>query len=211
MSQFNKKVLGAGAAVVALSAFVPNPFLIGEAMAQATATDTMNVTAKVVNPMDISQKVKLNFGQFAVGAAGSAKIGFAATGAISVSVGDAVLIGNEVLGKVLVNAPPGAPFDITVADLAATPIVLNHSGGGGAASKTFKLNKIFLLGSANLSLGGATNVSRSLVAGGNTNTSAVINGGGTSGTATIGGQLTAITNDQLPGTYTATYTMQVTL
>ncbi len=64
MSHLNKKALGTGVAMVALSTFVPNPFLTGDAWAQASASDTMNITAKIVNPLGVSQLTKLNFGTF---------------------------------------------------------------------------------------------------------------------------------------------------
>ncbi|MCB9990422.1 MAG: DUF4402 domain-containing protein [Rhodospirillales bacterium] len=207
MSQLSKKVLGTGAAVVALSAFVPNPFMIGDAMAQATASDTMNITAKIVNPMDVNQLVKLNFGSIAVGAAASAKVVLPATGAAAVTAGDAVLIAGQAAGKVSFNAPSNQTFTISVADLATKAIFIT-AGATTAASKTMKVDQLFLKASGTkISIGGGTAATLKV---GGTSTSAKITGG-TAGNVNIGGRLISINPNQLVGTYTGTYKMSVTL
>lgn len=192
--------------MVALSAFVPNPFLIGEAMAQATAQDTMNITAKVVNPMDISQKVKLNFGQFAVGSAASAKINFPAAGGPTVALGDAVLITGEINGKVSFNAPANATFTISVTELAAG---IKLSNAGTTDAKTVKVDTLYLDPTLNMTIAaGTASVTMNAA---NTSTTAKITGGGTLGSALIGGRLIDIDATQTIGTYLGSYTMQVTL
>ena len=55
VARSSKATAKVGAVAVTLSAFVPNPYVVGDAFAQATAADTMNVTAKIVNPLIVFQ------------------------------------------------------------------------------------------------------------------------------------------------------------
>ena len=61
------------ATLVVLSAFVPNLLLTDDAIAQATAGDTMHLSAKVVNPLEVTPSVnfQLNFKSFAIKGTGS--------------------------------------------------------------------------------------------------------------------------------------------
>ena len=49
LARSSKAAAKVGAVAVTLSAFVPNIFIIDDAYAQANASDTLNVTAKIVN------------------------------------------------------------------------------------------------------------------------------------------------------------------
>lgn len=205
MSHLNKKVLGAGAAMVALSAFVPNPFLIGEAMAQATAQDTMNITAKVVNPLKVSQITKLNFGSFAVSKS-AGKLTVPANGAPAISKG--VIIGAAVDGKVSFNAPKNATFTIEISTLAAASIVLKN-GAGGSSKLTMKVDQIFLKVTATTKMkisGGGAQVT--FAKGGNTDATAKIVTG-TKAAADVGGRLN-FKPTQATGTYQGTYDLVIT-
>lgn len=61
IKKINKRKLAAGAAIVALSGFVPTPH--NSAMAE-TATATLNVQAEVLQQLSASATQALNFGQF---------------------------------------------------------------------------------------------------------------------------------------------------
>lgn len=205
MSHLNKKLLGlgTGAAVVALSAFVPNPFMIGEAMAQATAQDTMNITAKVVNPLNVLQLTKFDMGDFAVSAASGKRTVPAGGGAVVMSNG--VDLGGDVLGKVSLQAPQNATFTIEIAALAAAAIVLKN-GTGGTSKKTMKVDQLTLNATTKMKLGGVAGGSATFVKSGNTNTSAVIVDAGGVGIAEIGGRV-LFKPTQVTGSYLGTYTL----
>jgi len=208
MSHLHKKVLGAGAAMVALSAFVPNPFLIGEAMAQATAQDTMNVTAKIINPLKVVQLTKMNFGSFAVGNT-DATIKLTAGGAVAVVAGDPVIIGGDVNGKVSFQAPQNVLFTISIPDLAATKVVLKLAGTGTTDNKTLQMKTVILKGTAKIDIDGGQ-ASENYTKLTRTRTAKITDAGGV-GIATIGGYLSDIDDTQVIGTYTGTYDILSTL
>lgn len=203
MSHLNKKVLGAGTALVALSAFVPNPFMIGEAMAQATAQDTMNITAKVVNPLKVQQVTKLNFGSIAVSKA-SGNYVVNATGGQTITHG--VVIAAPVTGKVQFTAPKSATFTIEVTDLKTSSILLKN-GAGTKTSLTMKVDNIYLQATANMKIAGGTKQT-TFVKAGVTKATAVVTTGGT-GTAKVGAKLNFKPN-QAVGSYLGTYNMIIT-
>lgn len=197
MSHLNKKALGTGVAMVALSSFVPNPFLTNDAFAQATASDTMNITAAIVNPLSVNELTKLNFGTFAVKSAGALSINNA--GATTITNG--VVISAAALGKVSLKAPANATFTLSIPDFAASDITLSHSGGGGAASKTLLVTKIFIRATSSK----FATYTKTFQSAQNVQAGAKITTG-TTGTAAIGGRLT-FTADNIPGTYTGTYNL----
>lgn len=199
MSHLNKKALGTGVAMVALSSFVPNPFLTGDAWAQASASDTLNITAKIVNPLGVSQLTKLNFGTFAVKSAGDLSINSAGVHVIS----KGVIISSGTNGKVALTAPKSATFTVSIPDFAAGVITLSTAGAGGATSKTIKVTKLFVKATANMA--GYTKTFKS---GGNVRTGAKVTTG-TIGNVAIGGIVQFKANN-LPGTYTGSYTMLTT-
>lgn len=206
MSHLSKKVLGTGAAMVALSAFVPNPFLIGEAMAQATAQDTMNITAKVINPLDINQITKFDFGSFAVSAL-DGKLVVPGTGAAP-SISNGVIVGAAILGKVSITAPKSATFTIEIADLKTNSIKLLN-GTGGSTKKTMLVNQIQLKGTAKLSLSGKVSGTATFLKAANTDATAkVIDAGGVAA-ANIGG-IVNFKNDNVVGDYLGSYDMLIT-
>ncbi len=211
MSHTNKKILGAGAAVVALSAFVPNPFVIGEALAQATASAPISVAASVINPLSLTQVAALNYGGIAVSAA-SGSYKFNATTA---SISNGLIITAGVLGKVRFTAPQNATFTVTIAEFAGagTNEITLATVVGGATSKTMKISKLTLDATAKMTFdpGGVgipdnTETFKTL----KTNESAKINDVGGKATATIGGVLNFKPN-QVVGPYTATFTISMTL
>ena len=107
MSHSQKRMLAAGAVMVGLSSFVPNPFMTGKAFAQATASTTLHMAASVVNPLAISQSTSLNWGQFAVNGGGNVTIkAAAATAVILPAVG--FKLANGTAGKVHISAPASA-------------------------------------------------------------------------------------------------------
>ncbi|GEM_PF-1117351 len=214
MSHLNKKVLGAGA-LVALSAFVPNPFLIGsdgplhlgQAMAQATAKDTMNVTAKIVNPLKVVQLTKLNFGSFAVGNT-DATIKLTIGGVVAIVGGDPVIIAGDVNGKVSFVAPKSVKFTISVPELKAAPIDVKLAGTGATDNKTMKMPTIYIKPTAKMTIKGTN--TENLVVAGATRSAKIIDAGGI-GIATLGAVLSDIDDTQVLGTYTGTYTILTTL
>lgn len=208
MSHLSKKVLGTGAAMVALSAFVPNPFLIGEAMAQATAQDTMNITAKVINPLDINQITKFDFGSFAPGALDGRLLVPATGGAPAITLGDGVIVGAAILGKVSMTAPKSATFTIELADLKTNSIKLAN-GTGGSTKKTILVDQILLKGTAKLSLSGKVSGTAAFVKGANTNATAKIVDAGGIAAANIGGRLN-YKNDNVVGDYLGSYDLLIT-
>ena len=203
MSHLNKKLFSTGAAVITLRAFVPNPFMIGEAMAQATVSDTMNITANVVNPLKVTEVTKFNFGSFAVSAVAGSRVVPANGGAVVMNNG--VDLGANVLGKVTIKAPQNASFTIEIAALATKSIVIKN-GTGGSSKKTMKVEQLTLNASTKMKLGGVAGGSATFIQNGNTNTSAVIVHAGGVATAAIGGILN-FKPTQLVGSYTGTYAL----
>ena len=206
----NKKALGASAAVVALSAFVPNPFLMGEAMAQATASDTLKISAKVVNPLGVNSGTELDFGTFAVAAAAGTYTYNQTTTTINTSGG--VIISAGQLGSVTFTAPKLAVFTISIADIVGGIFITNGTGGGAGAtaSKTMTVTALKFVSTAatKMTIGGATTQTFTNAS---TTVTAQLLAGATAGTgkATIGGILNT-TSDQLVGSYSGTYTVSIT-
>lgn len=126
-------------ALVVLSAFVPNLFLVGQALAQANAQDTMNMTAKVVNPLQVSPSLnfKLNFQSFAVKGSGSFVVMPGGTSAIS----KGVTIGGATAGTAVLKVPQNVSFTLSVPTFQASSVKLTF-GGGGAASKEMTLKSL---------------------------------------------------------------------
>ena len=205
MSHLDKKLLGAGAVMVALSSFVPNPFMAGDAWAQASASDTMDITAKVVNPLNVKQLNALDFGEFAVKSTGT--YNFKAGGTATLTAGAGVIVTPGTVGQVQLEAPQSAAFTLSIPELSTgTAIQLLTAGTtmGTVPSKTLKVTQIYLKGSAKF----ATSASKTFTGpGGQTATGFQITDTGEVGTMTVGGSLTfGIT--QVEGVdYSGSYTL----
>lgn len=158
MSQSNKKMLAAGAVMVGLSSFVPNPFTTGEAMAQMTATTNLNMTASVVNPLSVSQQTPLNFGVFAINGGGTYDV--LGSGTASIAPADGFTVNPPTAGSVQVVVPSGATFTLTVPKYkTATRIKLARTTTttGATAKKILKIERLFIKGSTKIkTTGGVT-------------------------------------------------------
>ncbi|GJL85521.1 MAG: hypothetical protein DHS20C02_12960 [Micavibrio sp.] len=143
-----------GAAVVALSGFVPQP-LISSAQA---ATATISVTGSFITGIALAAGANANFGSVAATApAGSVVL--ATTGAITASP-NAVAVGGAVAnGSFVFTAVDTTPnINMTVTGLGA--VVLAATGGGNGPVGTMKL--------ANVSLGGIGAAAATFPSGGGT-------------------------------------------
>ncbi len=134
----NKK-MAAGAALVALSGFVPQP-LVGTAEAASAKID---VSGSFITGIKLAAGQDVKFGSLAAtDVNGTAKIVTAGTVTLTkgVAVGGAPQAGSFVFTAV--STTPNV--DITVAGLGA--VVLAASVGGGGPTGTVTLNKIILKG-----------------------------------------------------------------
>jgi len=204
MSNINKKVLGAGAALVALSSFVPNPFMMsGQALAQATATATLSISASVVNPLNVKQLAKLNFGVFAV-TANNGSVTFKTAGE---TFNNGFKITSGTLGKITFTAPQNATFTISIPDYVATAIKIS-AGGGGSAAKTMKVDAIYIDATAKIVHGGGADALKTYNNADNDQTAKITDAGGV-GKATVGGHMN-FKPTNIVGVYTGTYTILMT-
>lgn len=139
----SKKRVAAGAALVALSGFAPQPLM---QQAQA-ASATMKVTGSFITGVQLFTGTSAKFGVLAVtGANGKATLSTA--GAVTPS--NAVKVGAaSTNGSIKINAVSTAvSMDVTVKGLG--PITLSASAGGGGPTGTPSLSKV-VLGGAGLS------------------------------------------------------------
>ncbi len=205
----NQKRLGASAAVVALSAFVPNLFMAGDAMAQATASDTLKISASVTNPLGVNSATTLNFGTFAVNATAGVLTFDQATTTIS----NGVIVNTGALGSVTFTAPKEATFTISIPEFNPGDIKLTTGAAGGATpskTMTVTLLKFVSTNATKFTFGGAGGADATFSDGAATTTAKILAAAaGTTGKATIGGVLN-FTPDQLTGGYDGTYTVSIT-
>ena len=202
VARSSKATAKVGAVAVTLSAFVPNPYVVGDAFAQATAADTMNVTAKTVNPLNIQEGgfQDLNFGSFAIAGTGSFLIKSGSTASIS----KGFTIGGATAGTALISAPKSATFTLSIPTFqggASIPLTIS---GGGASSKTLICKSILLKAKSGIT--GVTGVFKN--GQGMIKTIKVTNTANT-GRVYAGARLLFNAN-QVVGTYVGTYTMRIT-
>lgn len=188
--------------MVTLSAFVPNPFTIDDAFAQAFASDTMNVTARIENPLDIKRGgfQDLNFGSFAVGGSGSFTIGAGST----ININNGFTIGGGTAGTAFISAPQSATFTLSIPTFQGGAKIPMTISGGGVPSKTLICESIFLKAKS-----GITGVTGTFKSAQGRITSIKVTSTKSTGRVYAGARIT-FTPIQVPGTYTGTYTMRIT-
>ena len=202
MNKYNKRMLTAGAVMVGLSSYVPNPFLTNAAMANPTAKADVTMIASIANPLAITESASLNWGAFAVAGAGHMTVKLAgATQSVSKGFG----ISKGTVGKVHLSAPNLATFSLTIAKFTAASLTLK--GGTTPAKDTLTVPKLTFKGTAKLTRGGGASASGTFKKGGanfkevslkiKTGSQAVFNYVGRVNFA----------SDQSPGAYTGTFTM----
>ena len=191
-----------GALMVTLSAFVPNPFTIDDACAQAVASDAMNVTARIENPLDIKRGgiQDLNFGSFAVGGTGAFTIKAGST----ISISNGFTIGGGTAGTAFISAPQSATFTLSIPTFEGGGKIPMTVSGGGVSSKTLICESIFLLPKS-----GITGVTGTFKSAQGRITSIKVTDPASTGRIYAGARIT-FTPVQVPGTYTGTYTMRIT-
>ncbi len=190
------------ATLVALSLFVPNLFITGNALAQATANDTMNVTAKIINPLavDPSLNFKLNFRSFAIRGNGSFLIG--PGGTASIANGETIAGGTA--GTAMLKVPQSVPFTLTIPTFKASSIILKNAGGG-VPSKEITLKSMRFAAKS-----GMTGITATLNKGNAVITGIKVTNPADTGTFSVGARIFFDANDAL-GTYQGTFVVRITL
>ena len=201
----DKKKLAAGAAMVALSSFVPNPIFTDEAHAQATASAVLTIQASVTNPLGITPGPNLNFGTFATAGAGSVSIDAAGVTAIV----NGFVVTAAVNGTVKLTAPKSATFSLSITDYKTGTIFIDNGGGGLGATptKTMTVKRLYFIDQGtnfNTKLAASQTVKN---ASANITGISIDNAAGT-GKADIGGLL-LFSGNQITGAYSGTYTMVI--
>ena len=197
-----KKRNGLATTLVALSAFVPNPFLLEDAMAQATGTDTMNITAKIMNPLVVTPSItfNLNFKSFAVSGTGSYVILPAGTETIT----KGVTIGGATAATALVKVPQSASFTLSVPTFKTNSVFLTIAGGG-ASSKIITLKELIFAGKSNI-----VNATETLNNGNHDIVGMKITSPAGSGKFSVGARIFFGAN-QVTGTYQGSFIVRITL
>lgn len=191
------------ATLVALSAFVPNLFLIGDSWAQATATETLSISASVVNPLQIIPSIafSLNFKAFAVKGTGSYLIQPGGTATIN----SGVTLSSGGIGTVKVSVPQNATFTLSIPTYkTGDSIILTHSGGG-VPSKEMTAKSILFAGKS-----GITGVTGTMSVFGPSIAGAKVTNPANTGRFSLGARLLFGAN-QVTGLYTGTYILRITL
>lgn len=133
----------AGAALVALSSFVPQPFM---QQANAAAT-TINVNGSFVTGVQLSLLTNVNFGKV-LATAPTGTVQLKETGALTGLVG-AKSISGKAAGSIKATfANSTAAFNITVAGFKTAFALTAATGGGAGPSGNVTYNKLLLGGSA---------------------------------------------------------------
>jgi len=189
-------------ALVLLSAFVPNLCMVGSALAQATADDTMNATAKIVNPLriDPSINLKLNFQSFAVRGNGSYIVKAGGTETIA----SGVTIGGATPGTALLKVPQSVPFTLSIPTFKASSILLKNAGGG-VPSKEMTLKSLLFAGKS-----GIDGITSNLSKGNASITNIKITNPADTGTFFLGARIVFDATDQI-GTYQGSFIVRITL
>lgn len=212
MSQSNKKMLAAGAVMVGLSSFVPNPFITG-AMAQMTASDTLNMSATVVNPLSVSQVQSLNWGVFALNAGGTYDL--QAGGTVTLAAADGFIVTNPTVGSVKIVVPSGAAFSLTIPKFKTGTQIKMALGTlattAATANQLLKVSRIYVKGTTKVKMSaGAAQLDDSLRASPNHDLGNLKLSGTGTGRFTFGGRM-IFTNTQALGAYTGTFSFLTTL
>lgn len=191
------------AALVVLSAFVPNPFLVRESRAQATASALLDVGASVVNPLQVVPGIAftLNFKAFAIKGTGSYLIQPGGTGTIS----SGLTVSGGGAGTAKISVPQGASFTLSIPTFkTGNSIVLTHSGGG-VPSKEMTAKSILFAGKSGVTgITGTLNIFGAQIAG------AKVTNPANTGKFRIGARLFFDSN-QVTGNYKGTYILRITL
>lgn len=180
----DKKKVAAGAALVALSGFVPQP-LMQQAHAASAA---INVTGSFVTGVELAAGNAFKFGTIAAtGAAGSVTFNPATGGGGTFASNNAVQINaSSQTGSFSLKVASTTPdLNVTVAGLGTVTLIA--SGGGAGPTGSVKLAQVILDKSA---FGAGADIV--FASGGGTSDTAVIAGGAAAATTDIlvGGQLT---------------------
>lgn len=117
-----KKTLGAGAAVVALSGFVPLP---GNSAMAASDTATLNISANVLQQLTAVASTALAFGNFVVtGTGGKATV--STGGAISGS--NANFISGHAAGGIKFGGPTGVAYNFSGTNMTNAGLKIDDGG-----------------------------------------------------------------------------------
>ncbi|MCB9995685.1 MAG: DUF4402 domain-containing protein [Rhodospirillales bacterium] len=197
-----KKQNGLATTLVALSAFVPNPYIVKDALAQATNADTMNITAKIMNPLVVQPSItfSLNFKSFAVSGSGSYAVLPAGTGSIS----KGVTIGGATAATALVKVPQSVSFTLTIPTFKTNSIFLTIAGGG-PPSKVITLKELIFAGKSKI-----VNATETLNNGNHDITGMRITDPAGSGRFAAGARIYFGAN-QVVGTYQGSFIVKITL
>ena len=137
----NKGKLAAGAAMVALSGFVPNP-LMNEAQAQVSTN--INVSGSFISGIAIGGTQSLNFGQV-VATSTTGNIGLNSANIFNISNNALPVAGNQIGKITLTVAVKSAEFDITVTGFGTVGGFAATTGAAGP-SGTASLSAIYFGG-----------------------------------------------------------------
>lgn len=190
------------ATLVVLSAFVPNLLLTDDAMAQATAGDTMHVSAKVVNPLEVTPSVnfQLNFKSFAIKGTGSYLLMPGGTQSIS----NGVTVGGATAGTALIKVPQSVSFTLSIPTFQTKSIIMTN-GGGGVPSKEMTVKSILFSGKSGIAgITGTLKNGVPLLAG------IKVTNPADSGRFLVGARIFFDPN-QVEGTYRGTFIVRITL
>ena len=145
----NKAKVASGAALVALSGFVPQPMMQS---AQA-ASATINVTASLITGISMVNGNSIKFGKVIATGTGGVLIVEPAAGALSGSVKVQPVSGNQVGDFKLAAAITGVAIDATVKGLGPVTSFKVTGGGAGPSGGTgLKIDRFFI-DSANITKG----------------------------------------------------------
>lgn len=190
------KKAAAGAALVALSSFVPQPML-HQAMADTT---TLNVTGKFITGITLAATNDIKLGSIIA----SAKTGFVnMDAAAATAVSSAAFAGTPAVGKIKITAAVANPLDVKIAGFGKLTLT------GGSAAGTATLTKVYV--------GGADVTSGITVAGGTSTATATVTGlnlvagaiATPPGTLTLGSRI-AWTGSTPVGTFSQALTVTIT-
>ena len=189
--------------LIMLSAFVPNIFLTDTVMAQATAQDTLKISAKVTNPLAVtpSFSFSLNFQSFAV--AGSGTFTVQPTGASTITSG--ITLGGAVAGTAIFKVPQSVEFTLSIPTFGSGNDIIMTNGGGGAASKEITCKSILFA-----SRSGLSNITATLNTGSFSVTGIKVTNPAETGKMNVGASIVFGAN-QVVGTYQGSFILRITL
>ncbi len=193
----------AAATLVALSAFVPNLFLIDEVDAQATAQAPISVSASIVNPLAVTPSLafSMNFKTFAISGTGSYAIQPGGTGTIS----SGLTLNGQSAGTAKFNVPQSAAFTLSIPTFKAGSSIVLTIAGGGVSSKKMTAKSILFAGKT-----GMSNATGTLKVGKHSLPNMKVTNPGDTGRVAVGARIFFDAN-QVTGVYTGTYIVRITL